>query len=539
MLECLESLRDGPPGRGLYLYEKFDEPPEFTDYRDLAGHVAGTAGFFRAHGIGPGTRVLFPFETSVPAVFSFLALMEIGAVPLSVKPLLSSTPRASYEEFLAKVAREHHADRVLDLPGLGAAEVPVPRLPPPPAGIRDEAARLRIPAGEEIAFVQFSSGSTSFPKGIPVRHDKLKLNLSMIIRTAERRPEDRLSSWLPLYHDMGLVGGLLSCLAAGNDVLLATPGTFLFDVPGWWEHLAREKATITVIPNFAVDYSLRLLRGADPGEIAALDLSRVRSIYLGSEPINIVNLEAFTDLMASAGLPATAFMPCYGMAEAVLIVSTRPPGRRPRIVPAPSGVPAISVGRPMPEFTVRLRDGSGRECAEGELGEIELSGGSLALSYLGDPPGARLRADDGFYRTGDIGFRDDGELFITGRISDRIKVNGQSLFAADFEQALDRLPFVRDGRTAVVQSGDSIVVLTEVDRSARADIGGSRERIVEHLMHSVGVTVRAADVHFVRPGQLERTSSGKLRRRAIAQAYELGRLRGPTFDNQLSATSAR
>jgi acyl-CoA synthetase (AMP-forming)/AMP-acid ligase II len=243
--------------------------------------------------------------------------------------------------------------------------------------------------------------------------------------------------------------------------------------------------------------------------------------------------------MAPAGLPDTAFMPCYGMAEAVLIVSTRPSGHRPRVIPSPSGMPAISVGRPLPEFTVRLRDESGRECAEGEPGEIELSGGSLAPAYFGNPAGTELRGDDGFYRTGDIGFRDDGELFITGRISDRIKVNGQSLFAADFEQALDRLPFVRDGRTAVVQVGGDIVVLTEVDRRARADVDGSRERIVEHLMRSVGVTVRAADVHFLRSGQLERTSSGKLRRRAIARAYELGRLRGPTLEREHPVASPR
>jgi acyl-CoA synthetase (AMP-forming)/AMP-acid ligase II len=332
---------------------------------------------------------------------------------------------------------------------------------------------------------------------------------------------------------MGLVGGLLSCLMTGSDLLLAEPVTFLFDAAGWWEHMAREGAAGTVIPNFAVDYSLKLMEDLDPDELAAIDLSGVRSVYLGSEPINLPNLEAFLDLMAPSGLRRDVFMPCYGMAEAVLLVSSRPVRSAIRVVPSPSGVPAVSVGRPMPEFAVRLRAEDGRVCGENELGEIELAGGSLASAYYGSE--LPLAGDDGFYATGDIGFTDDGELFITGRISDRIKVNGQSFFAPDFEQAVEQLPFVREGRTAVAQVSGHIIVLTEVDRAAREDIEGSRAQIVEHLVRTIGVTVRAGDVHYLRPGQLPRTSSGKLQRRAIVEAYEQGRLKGLTLDPPASA----
>lgn len=349
----------------------------------------------------------------------------------------------------------------------------------------------------------------------------------MITRTDGRAAEERVSSWLPLYHDMGLVGGMLSCFAVGCDLLLAEPVTFLFDPRGWWEQMARERAIGTVIPNFAVDYSLKLMQDLDPEELAEFDLSGLRSIYLGSEPINLPNLRAFLDLMAPAGLRRDVFMPCYGMAEAVLLVSSRPVSSELRVVDSPSGLPAISVGRVMAEFTVRLRDEAGGPCGANELGEIELAGGSLATGYL-DRPGP-LADQDGWYATGDIGFLDDGELFITGRISDRIKVNGQSLFAADFEQALEQLSFVREGRTAVAQIDGPIVVLAEVDREAREDIPGSRARIVEHLMATIGVTVRAEDVHYLRPGQLSRTSSGKLQRRAIVAAYRAGRLDGLTL----------
>jgi acyl-CoA synthetase (AMP-forming)/AMP-acid ligase II len=286
--------------------------------------------------------------------------------------------------------------------------------------------------------------------------------------------------------------------------------------------MARERVVGTVIPNFAIDYSLGLMQSVEPDELALLDLSGMRSIYLGSEPINVPNLRAFLDLLAPAGLRRDVFMPCYGMAEAVLLVSSRPVGSEIRVVPAPSGRPAISVGRPMPEFTVRLRNEDGRPCAENELGEIELAGGSLAADYFDGPP---LAGSDGFYATGDIGFLDDGELFITGRISDRIKVNGQSLFAADFEQAVQQLSFVRQGRTAVAQCDGRVVVLTEVDRTALMDAERSRARIVEQLVMTIGTTVRALDVLFLRPGQLPRTSSGKLKRPAITQAYQRGELK--------------
>jgi acyl-CoA synthetase (AMP-forming)/AMP-acid ligase II len=529
VLEHIQQNQNCPPDRGLYLYGSFVDPPEFIGYRDFPERIGAHAEFFRDQGIKPGARVLFPFETSTSVILSFLGLMEIGALPLSVKPLVLNTPEDAYQGFLSRVSRDFGATCVLQVPSLAPLDLPVAGLPLPPAGIRKPGARLRTPGDDELAFVQFSSGSTSFPKGIPVRQDGLRSNLKMITRTDGRTPEERVSSWLPLYHDMGLVGGMLSCFTVGCDMLLADPVTFLLDVHGWWHHMARERVVGTVIPNFAVDYSLRLLRDLTTEQLTEIDLRKMRCIYLGSEPINISNLTAFLDRMAPTGLRRDVFMPCYGMAEAVLLVSSRPAGSEIRVVPSPSGVPAISVGPPLPEFTVRLRDEDGRICGENELGEIEVVGGSLAAGYLDEA--LPLGRDDGYYPTGDIGFADDGELFITGRISDRIKVNGQSFFAADFEQAVEQLPFVRKGRTAVAQTGGHIVVLTEVDRSARGDVEGSRAQIVEHLVRTTGVTVRAPDVHFLHPGQLSRTSSGKLRRPAIVKAYERGQLQGLTLSS--------
>jgi fatty-acyl-CoA synthase len=275
----------------------------------------------------------------------------------------------------------------------------------------------------------------------------------------------------------------------------------------------------------------------DADLVERLDLSALRCVYLGSEPINIANLEDFTRRLASRGLRPEAFKPCYGMAEAVLMVSCTPVERGWRVVTGPNGQPAISVGRLLPAFEVRLRAEDGRVCGERELGEVELLGGSLAAEYFAD---ARpLRGEEGFYATGDLGFLDGGELFITGRVGDRIKLSGQSFFSSDFEQAIERLPFIRPGRTAVIHVQGKLVVLAEVNAaSALKQEERSRQQVCEAILGTVGVKVAPEDVLFIRYGQLQKTSSGKLQRKAMAEAYEQGRIRTVT-PNGLRADQVR
>ncbi|HSP79156.1 MAG TPA: AMP-binding protein, partial [Myxococcaceae bacterium] len=424
---------------------------------------------------------------------------------------------------LGRIATRYGVSEVLDVPGLAALELPLRRLALPPAGTLLPGARLRQVEPDELAFVQFSSGSTSFPKGVPVTQGNLVANIRLIAGHDGRTPEDQGFSWLPLYHDMGLIS-LLSCFLVGHDMFMTAPMAFVMDPLGWLEALSERRASISVIPNFAIDYSLKRLDEAEPEDVERVELSALRMVYLGSEPINIPNLERFTRMLAPRGLKREVFKPCYGMAEAVLMVSCTGMDRGWRVVTAPNGVPAISVGPLLPAFELRLRSEEGRLCGERELGEIELRGGSLAPSYFEDD--RPLRGEEGFYSTGDLGFLQEGELFITGRISDRIKVNGQSFFSSDFEQAIERLPFIRPGRTVAIQSGGRVVVLAEVNHpSALVDGARARKQVVEAVLSAVGVTVAPEDVLFVRYGQFKKTSSGKLQRRAMTEAYEQGRIR--------------
>jgi fatty-acyl-CoA synthase len=351
----------------------------------------------------------------------------------------------------------------------------------------------------------------------------------MIATHGQFTERDRTCTWLPLYHDMGLVGGLLTNIYAGCDIDLAQPMSFVMDPLGWLEQMSRSRATLAVIPNFAIDYSLKYLNESSAEELKRLDLSALRAIFLGSEPINIPNLERFTQVLAPSGLRRNAIWPCYGMAEAVLMVSSVGTEGW-RVVVGPNGQPAISVGPPLSEFEVRLRAEDGSLCGERELGELELWGGSLADAYHGNEH--TLRGPEGFYATGDLGFFQDGELFITGRINDRIKINGQSYFSSDFEQAIERLPFIRAGRTAVIQVQGRVVALAEVQHPSVLEQRAQHQREVSAaILATVGVIVAPEDVLFIRYRQIQKTSSGKLQRRALTQAYEQGRIRLATAAN--------
>jgi acyl-CoA synthetase (AMP-forming)/AMP-acid ligase II len=525
MHRVFRRLAESDPQHGLWIHKDFYSEGAFYSYASFPQRIAAYAEAFRVAGISEGTRIVFPFETSEEAIFSFLSLIALGAIPLSVKPYILSTPREPYCKFLERVAQQCGARDVLAMPSLEGLELPLRRIPLPPAGTRADAGlRFDMLTRNELAFVQFSSGSTSFPKGVPISHRNLVANLEMIVAHDQRQPKDQGLAWLPLYHDMGLVGGLLTNFLMANDIHVMQPLDFLMDPLGWLRFISDRKITISVIPNFAIDYSLKSLRAAESSDLQGLDFSPFRRTYLGSEPINLQNLREFYSRLGPYGLKQTVFMPCYGMAEAVLMVSAVKMDEEATVVTAPNGLPAISVGCPLKQFDVRLRTEDGHLCKEGELGEFELRQGTLAGEYFADP--RPFYNADGYYATGDLGFIHNGELFITGRISDRIKLNGQSYFSNDFEQAIEALPFIRPGRTVVLQIQDRVVVLSEVKRfSAFTRLAQHRQQVSATLLAAIGVKVPPEDVHFIRYNQIEKTSSGKLRRKAMSESFAAGRIR--------------
>lgn len=523
LIDVVENLQLASSQAGVYFESDQQDNPIFLSYNELYKRVSSYARSFQEQGVAIGSRIIVPFETHPDVLCAFLSLMTIGAIPLSIKTLQVAGGRTSYTEFLIEIARRHGALRILGVPSLTGLSHPIQVLSmsePILSACKWEAPYR--PSPENIAFVQLSSGTTGFPKGVPIRHDRCVQNLKYIVKTDQRNSRDIGAGWLPLYHDMGLIG-LLSNFFSLNTVHISAPMSYLIDPMGWWSALSEFHGTVTVTPNFGIDFALRRLRELPASDLQGLDLSSIRCIYLGSEPINIATLNEFCERMAVTGLRQQAFTACYGMSEAVLMVSSD--GLR-DVVRAHTSTHTqyVCVGRPLPSFDVRVITEEGTLAKEGELGEIELRAGTMADGYFEST--LPFFNEDDYYETGDLGMLLNGELYIGGRIGDRMKVNGQSFFATAFEHVVESLPFVRVGHVAVFQQGEQIIVLIEMKPSGvrRSQQHLLRGQVVKMLLEQTGVKVSAKDVKFIRGGQLQKTSSGKMRRRAICDKYVRGEI---------------
>lgn len=511
-------------GRGVYLYRSFEDSPEFHSYQQLYRRIAEHMTHFRDRGVGAGTRVLLPFDTSIEAIASFLALIGVGAVTFSVKPWgeHSGKDTRSYMETVCRRFRITHALRspypeVLDLSaGVSGART---------AGGEADFA----PATEEdLALVQFSSGSTSSPKGVPVTRAALERHLQLLVAFDERKQDDVYVSWLPLYHDLGLILGMLTSLYARNDLHLISPFQFIRNPTGWLQLLSDRRATHTATPYFAINYCLNQLERDEAAAPPDWNFESLRVCLIGSDPTDFERTVAFQSRLAPYGFRRRALLPAYGMAETVLVISATRPADEPWAHTPADGRALVSTGGLLPQagYELRITREDGTLCQDGELGQIEVRGGTLTRGYF-EHPAAFLNAD-GYFETGDLAYRVRGELVIAGRAGDRIKVNGQSLFSSDFEFAVQSLPFIKHGRAVVFQIEDRIIALAEPEVSGTHARGGrdaQRAAIIEAIAIRLGVKLSAADVHFIANGQIQKTSSGKLKRRAMAQAFLDGRIR--------------
>jgi acyl-CoA synthetase (AMP-forming)/AMP-acid ligase II len=512
----------GDERHGLYMYEAFDEPPVFCSYGELYRRVAGCMERFRAQGVGVGTRVILPFSTSIDVIASFLALAGIGALTFSVKPADARGGRNAVA-WLQGLCRRFRVTHAVDCDGGDVGALPVTALDP--AGARADAAVFAQVDDQDNAFIQFSSGSTSDPKGIPVTRRHLETHLRMLVEFDGRTRDDVYVSWLPLYHDLGLILGLLTSVYARNDLHLAAPIQLIRDPMGWLDLLSARRATLAATPYFAINYCLNHMEQQDGDAGRDWDFSVLRSLLIGSDPTNFGRTIAFQERLARHGLRRTSLSPAYGMAEAVLVVSSMPIAAAPWAHTLADGRQFISTGGLLPGFEARLTREDGSLCAEGELGQVELRGGTMAAGYFEEPDRACYNAD-GFFETGDLAYQVAGQLVIAGRAGDRIKVNGQTLFASEFEFAAQTLEYIKPGRVVVFQLDDRIILLAQVgDEAILGAAEEHRRRISQAIARALGVKLAVADIVFIAPGQIAKTSSGKLRRRAMAQAFLDGRLR--------------
>ena len=398
----------------------------------------------------------------------------------------------------------------------------------------------RTIAADDIAMLQYTSGSTASPKGVTLTHRNLLHNLRLI-RSAfgvEHGADDVGVFWLPPFHDMGLIGGILQPCYVGRGAVLMSSATFLQRPLSWLEAMSSYRATTSAAPNFAFDLCVERIK---PEEIRTLDLSAWHTVFDGAEPIRADTIDRFTRAFADAGFRREAFFPCYGLAEATLFVSGGPWGQGPsvldvsrsaleekRVGPARAGdrLRLVASGMPAEPGLVRIVDPESlAECDERRVGEIWVTGASVAAGYWNRPEesdaafGATLPGSDArFLRTGDLGFLDDGQLFVTGRLKDLVILNGRNYYPQDLELAAERShASLRPGHAAAfaiaVDDRERLAIVLEVTRHHReTDNEAVFSAVRRALAEREGVLPDV--VVLVKQNGIPRTSSGKVQRRA-------------------------
>ena len=495
-------------------------------------------------GVAPGDHVAVLGPTSRQLVTAIEAVWLAGAAVVCLPlPMRLS----SIEEFVDQTrTRIHHADARLVLvdPELEAFIEPAHDDPPivgwaelEPGPGRATAAELVRPADdpERLAILQFTSGSTSDPKGVMLPHRTVTANLDAIALATGLDPDDDvLVSWLPLYHDMGLVGLLATSLTSGTRLVLGAPTDFTARPGLWMEWISTYGGTATAGPNFSYVLATRALRRAD----AQLDLSRLRIALNGAESVDPATVRAFVEAGERHGLRPGAVFPAFGMAE-VSIAGTFPApmsglrvdavDRRvlederyaAPVAPDADGARQLAIlGRPVHGLEIRVVDPVTADVLQDrEVGELEIRGTSVTPGYYKRPGANAELFHDGWLRTGDLAYLLDGEMVMCGRIKDMIIVGGRNVYPEDIERALADVDGVRAGNVIAfgVDHSTGKEGLIVVAESKADDPGEVRRTVAERVRSAVGLP--AKDIVLVAPGSLPKTSSGKLQRSLCKVRY--------------------
>ena len=402
------------------------------------------------------------------------------------------------------------------------------------AGAGDPGRELPPVEPDAVAVVQFTSGSTSAPKGVVLPHRAVIAGLRAIVVSGEFSPDDVFVQWVPVFHDMGLIG-LMSHWLNGADVHVFTPTAFLRRPAKLLDYFAEVGGTVITGPNFGYEY---ILDAVKPEQLATLDLAPWRLAFNGSEPVDAQTVERFATTLAPCGLRDSVMFPVYGMAEATLAISFPKPGTVPRVVTidrdelaatrraravsgeSGTGKRVVSVGRAVHGIELRIVGPDGAVVEPSGLGEIQIRGDAVTTGYLGDRDATERLFDGPWLRTGDLGFELDGDLFVAGRLKEMVIVRGQNFFPDDVEAIAREVPGVYRRRC---------VAFTDTDADGAEHIGviveartADGEQVSTEVARRVSAELDLAQVrvHIVQPRWLTRTTSGKWQRAIASHRLE-------------------
>ncbi len=532
---------------GLNFFSVRGELTEALPYRALRADALELGRRLLGLGMRRGERVAIIAETDPNFVRMFCACQYAGLVPVPMPLPFAFGGRDAYVAHVRRLTETARATALFAPAALVgwlsgfAAELrlrvcgTVAEL----AAAPHADAALPAIGPDDTAYLQFSSGSTRFPIGVVVRQRALMANAGAILSHGLGiRPDDRAVSWLPFYHDMGLVGFLLSPLAGQVTVDLFATQDFARRPQLWLSLISARRGTISYSPSFGYDLCTRRERSISRAE---LDLSCWRIAGIGGDMIRPAVLSRFSSTFAACGFRAEACLPSYGMAEATLAISFAPLGRgietdtidldrleQDAVAVRPRGAHArtrtvVLCGAPLPGHEIEIRDADGTVLADRRIGRIFARGASVMRGYDGRPDETdAILSSDGWLETGDLGYRLDGTLVVTGRAKDLIIINGRNIWPQDLEWSVERsIPEVRTGDVAafsVEEDGQEVLILAVEARGIADPAAGQR------LAEEVGDTVRASHgldgrVVLVAPGSLPYTSSGKLSRFVMRQRY--------------------
>ncbi len=516
-------------------------------YRQLADAARKIAAGLIDRDIAPGDRVALMLPTNLDFFTTFFGILYVGAVPVPIYPPMQRAQIEEYARRQAGILRNAGARMLITVPeglrlgsllqGLVATLSSIESAATLSA--RQAVATLpNLQNGSATALIQYTSGSTGDPKGVVLSHANLLANIRAIGRAVAASSADVFVSWLPLYHDMGLIGAWLGCLYYGAPLYAMSPLSFLARPQNWLRAIQRFRGTLSAAPNFAFELCLNKIDDAD---LKGLDLSSLRFVGNGAEPVSVATLRRFIYRFTPYGFRPAAMAPVYGLAENAVAVTLPPPDRPPIIdrvdraalsahgIAEPArpehsnAVEIVACGQPIPDHEIRIVDDMGHELGERREGRLEFRGPSATAGYFQNAAKTRELFHDGWLDTGDRAYMASGDLFITGRIKDIIIRAGQHIAPHEIEEAVGAIPGLRKNGVAAfgvvdpASGTERVVVLAESDEgnpAAQADLKGRAQQIATTIVGGP-----PDEVVLVLPGTVPKTSSGKIRRTAARDLY--------------------